>query len=387
MADFDTPFANTGDKTFPTPAQSAEGFECGPANRALFNGLFNRIEAELGHLMTHAGIDGDDADLTQVRQAVAAMITTATANFLTQAAGDVRYLQVSAANFLTEAAGDVRYHRTGQVLNLDNAASNQAMTIGLNLDLDPYIAYYNQAVRRGFIQMTDTSVRIFRDAGGDFQIVGIKHAQINGDKVALEPWANLTFHAKGAILDVQNPTSAHKGRFGYGDPVGDNYISLYRDGVNYQFFVQANDGFTRLQHVGGAKIDLYDDGHANLSGAEIATLPDVKIQQVYESGLATIASGVTRSFSHGFGVKPLMTAVFLECVVNDSDYVVGDEIQIDGSDNNSAGRGYIMLTTTTQVQLVLAHGGTLFQVTNKAGTATVTLTHANWRLKVKAISQ
>lgn len=74
MADFDAPFANAGEYRFPTTEEQANGFPCGPADRSLFNGLLRRIEAELGEVISYAGLTGSNADLTQVRQAIDMMI-------------------------------------------------------------------------------------------------------------------------------------------------------------------------------------------------------------------------------------------------------------------------------------------------------------------------
>lgn len=78
MANFTTPFSNTGPRRNPTVDERANGFPCGPADQLLFNGLFHRIEAELGHLITFTGLTGTDTDFTQVRQAIQQMIAAAT---------------------------------------------------------------------------------------------------------------------------------------------------------------------------------------------------------------------------------------------------------------------------------------------------------------------
>lgn len=77
MANFSTPFALTGPRRNPTADEKANGFPCGPADQLLFNGMFHRIEAELGNLISYAGLTGTDTDFTQVRQAVQSLISTA----------------------------------------------------------------------------------------------------------------------------------------------------------------------------------------------------------------------------------------------------------------------------------------------------------------------
>ena len=78
MANFSTPFAQSGPRRNPTADERANGFPCGAADLLLFNGLFHRIEAELGNLITFAGLTPTDNTFDQVRQAIAALIDAAT---------------------------------------------------------------------------------------------------------------------------------------------------------------------------------------------------------------------------------------------------------------------------------------------------------------------
>lgn len=79
MADFSTPFGSVGGNTrLPTEDERDDGFPCGPADRALFNGLFRRIEAELGAIVNEAEITPSDSDDTTVLQAILALIDAAT---------------------------------------------------------------------------------------------------------------------------------------------------------------------------------------------------------------------------------------------------------------------------------------------------------------------
>ena len=77
MANFDPPFSNISEKRFPTSDERRNGFDCGAADRELFNGLFHRIEAEIGEVITHAGIVPSDTDFSQLRQAIVALIEAA----------------------------------------------------------------------------------------------------------------------------------------------------------------------------------------------------------------------------------------------------------------------------------------------------------------------
>ena len=78
MANFSTPFGNNSGRRLPTADEKVNGFPCGPADQTLFNGLFHRLESELGNLITHAGLTGSDADYSQVRKAIEALISAAT---------------------------------------------------------------------------------------------------------------------------------------------------------------------------------------------------------------------------------------------------------------------------------------------------------------------
>lgn len=78
MANFEVPFSATGPRRTPTVDEKANGFPCGPADQTLFNGMFHRIEAELGNLIAYAGLAPTDADYTQVRKSIVALIEAAT---------------------------------------------------------------------------------------------------------------------------------------------------------------------------------------------------------------------------------------------------------------------------------------------------------------------
>lgn len=80
MAKFDPPFSTSGEVRYPSTDEVDNGFPCGPADRPLFNGMFHRVEAELGEVITHAGLTPTNEDLTQVRQAIDLMIATAIGN-------------------------------------------------------------------------------------------------------------------------------------------------------------------------------------------------------------------------------------------------------------------------------------------------------------------
>ena len=78
MANFATPFANSGPRRVPTSDEKANGFPCGAADQALFNGLFHRIESEIGNVLSLAGVTQSDAQYNQLGQAIQSLIDAAT---------------------------------------------------------------------------------------------------------------------------------------------------------------------------------------------------------------------------------------------------------------------------------------------------------------------
>lgn len=120
MADFDPPFGESADKRMPTPDEQANGFACGPADRRLFDGMFNRIEAEIGNVISAAGLTQTNGDLTQLRQAINLLIAAATgggstADYVLMSQSRVRlpiYPEIKSAdgriNISSPAAGTVR---------------------------------------------------------------------------------------------------------------------------------------------------------------------------------------------------------------------------------------------------------------------------------------
>lgn len=78
MADFSIPFARDAELRYPSQLESEQGFPCGPADRRLFNGLQHRVEAEIGNVISFAGITPTDERHTLLREAIEALISAAT---------------------------------------------------------------------------------------------------------------------------------------------------------------------------------------------------------------------------------------------------------------------------------------------------------------------
>lgn len=78
MAKFDPPFAGSGERRPPASDEQQLGFGCGAADLFLFNWMFWAIQSELGEVIKHAGLEPDNGDMTQVRQAIQMMIDAST---------------------------------------------------------------------------------------------------------------------------------------------------------------------------------------------------------------------------------------------------------------------------------------------------------------------
>lgn len=75
-------FNNEENVRYPTATEREQGYPCGPADQRLFNGMWHRIESEVGHVIDYAGLIGVDTDLTQLRQAIQQLILSALAGLV-----------------------------------------------------------------------------------------------------------------------------------------------------------------------------------------------------------------------------------------------------------------------------------------------------------------
>lgn len=79
MADFSPPFSDvSGERRYPDNNEQDGGFSCGAADLALFNGMFHRIESEIGNVISAAGLTQSNGNLAQLLAAINALIAAAT---------------------------------------------------------------------------------------------------------------------------------------------------------------------------------------------------------------------------------------------------------------------------------------------------------------------
>lgn len=77
MADYSTPFATTGGKRLPSAEEISTGFPTGPLDKALFNGLFFRLQSEINEVIVDAGLTPTNDVDTWLRDAIRKLIVDA----------------------------------------------------------------------------------------------------------------------------------------------------------------------------------------------------------------------------------------------------------------------------------------------------------------------
>lgn len=77
MADYSTPFATTGAKRLPSAEEISTGFPTGALDKALFNGLFFRLQSEINEVIKDAGLTPNNTVDTWLRDAIRKLINDA----------------------------------------------------------------------------------------------------------------------------------------------------------------------------------------------------------------------------------------------------------------------------------------------------------------------
>lgn len=78
MAKFNPPWGNSAERREPTTDEQTGGFACGPADLALFNWLNWATQSEINKVIVQAGLTPSNSDMTQLYQAIQALIAAAT---------------------------------------------------------------------------------------------------------------------------------------------------------------------------------------------------------------------------------------------------------------------------------------------------------------------
>ncbi|GFO83153.1 MAG: hypothetical protein A49_27800 [Methyloceanibacter sp.] len=79
VEDFSPPFGESSERRLPTATERDNGFPCGAADQALFNGMFHLLEGQFKHLIDQAGVTpNQEGDPTTNYRAIQALIDAAT---------------------------------------------------------------------------------------------------------------------------------------------------------------------------------------------------------------------------------------------------------------------------------------------------------------------
>lgn len=82
---------NTDNHRLPTALEKQEGFPCGPLDRELFNKLFNSLQAEIGAVVTDAGLTSTDVTDTWLRDSIRQLISNGRDDFVIWIDASVTY--------------------------------------------------------------------------------------------------------------------------------------------------------------------------------------------------------------------------------------------------------------------------------------------------------
>lgn len=106
----------------------------------------------------------------------------------------------------------------------------------------------------------------------------------------------------------------------------------------------------------------------------------------YTSAEQTITAGGTVNLTHGLGAVPKLIRTELVCKTAESDYVIGDVIEVDLAvtpASSLTSTGHVVKKNSTTISVTFGNSATAYFGKSSAG-ASVTLANANWRLIVRA---
>lgn len=105
----------------------------------------------------------------------------------------------------------------------------------------------------------------------------------------------------------------------------------------------------------------------------------------YDSGNQTITSGGSLTLAHSLSAQPKLIMTFLVCNSAEGNYSAGDWVRVeDASDNDSSGRGVMVLPDATNVNIRFSATAAAFSLINKTSGVNFLATNSNWRFRVLA---
>jgi hypothetical protein len=104
----------------------------------------------------------------------------------------------------------------------------------------------------------------------------------------------------------------------------------------------------------------------------------------YISGEITITSAAAISQAHGLARKPRTVSAKIICKTAESNYAVGDEVEVALGTNTTNSYGIELIRGTTNITGVFGSRATVFAKLDKTTGTLADLTNANWRLIIEA---
>ena len=184
---------------------------------------------------------------------------------------------------------------------------------------------------------------------------------------------------------------------------GKQSVKSFRDGMRFRFrTANANTGASTTNVAGlGIKNIVNRSGNA-LTGGEIPSSRHNRI--VYDlandrfiletdnfinfyqsSGIPIVSAGAV-SLTHGLGGEPRFISYKLQCIIAESNYSIGDRIDI-GLNSTTTGTNSFSRSkiTTSEISFRFSSSANVFVYANESTGNATQLTNANWELYVEAM--
>ncbi|QIG73266.1 hypothetical protein EVC02_045 [Rhizobium phage RHph_N17] len=170
MADFQPPWADSGERREPTTDEQDNGFGCGAASLPLFNWMFWAIQSEIKNVLIPAGLTPSNADMTQLKQAIQIMIDASTGGG--DPSGYLTLLQARARLPIFPEVLSAPYHfgvispGTGQVrvpsgVNFQHRGIYPVTTVQTDLATDPSKIYHLRWSPTGGFALKDLASGVY----------------------------------------------------------------------------------------------------------------------------------------------------------------------------------------------------------------------------------
>jgi len=124
-------------------------------------------------------------------------------------------------------------------------------------------------------------------------------------------------------------------------------------------------------------------GTVQAASISLAGFPVPKCTTSGDFTLSTLPAGIATAFTHGLGVTPTISNVYLRNLTGQLGYTTGDIVEIAGVEGNSAGSGstYALQQNSTSTTVIL--GNNLLNIITKSTGGLSTILSPSWAIFVK----